>query len=326
MKCLAFVVLAVAVSLAPAIVVGQVPAPPAEEGPLMPGPALPGPMLSSPGYPSSVPMIAGPAAGSAVTSTTPIFSPPLNSGPIAGTISGSQPAPPPPPVFRTCDIVRADLLHGKNYRLTEYSPLVDGKFHFEIETPWGVIPAQGMAMLELRLRELPAIEYGSRIAEKNPQFVEGIVQVAEKTPVGAYYLVTDPVQSLRYMASGLKRIATSDFSPGGRRANCEARRRIACLLCCDPETHNPVLDALLCEMSTSGCVGWLGADAVLNFGLPGLGDLAANAEFRKMCAMRSTREIQAELDSQLNELQIPESSRHRRAQLLSVSGPPALDF
>src|SRR5690606_29053346 len=57
-------------------------------------------------------------------------------------------------VYRTSDVIRADLLSGKNYRLAEYTPLIDYRFRFEIETPWGVIPAHGMAMLELRLREL----------------------------------------------------------------------------------------------------------------------------------------------------------------------------
>jgi hypothetical protein len=212
-------------------------------------------------------------------------------------------------VFRTCDVVRPELMRGVNYRLGEYAPLVDFKFQFEIETLWGTIPAQGMAMLGLRLRELKSIEYASRIAQKNPMFVEGVVQVAAKTPEGAYLLVTDPVDSIRRTAIGLKRIVQAKWSPGGERANCEARRRLACLVACDPETHNSVLQCLLDDMSANASVGWLAADVALNFGLPGLGVVPANAEFKRMMAMKSTREIQADLDASLIALGVPDATR-----------------
>lgn len=212
-------------------------------------------------------------------------------------------------VFRTADVVRPDLMRGANYRLAEYAPLVDFKFQFEIETPWGTIPAQGMAMLALRLRELKSIEYGSRIARKNPLFVEGAVQVAAKTPEGAYLLVTDPIDSVYRTAVGLKRMVLAKWSPNGERANCEARRRLACLLLCDPESHNPALQCLLDDMSANASAGWLTADVALNFGLPGLGTLAANAEFKRMMAIKSTREIQADLDAALGALGIPDAAR-----------------
>jgi hypothetical protein len=212
-------------------------------------------------------------------------------------------------VFRTADIVRPDLVRGVNYRLAEYAPLVDFRFQFEIETPWGTIPAQGMAMLGLRLQELKAIEYGSRIARKNPMFVEGAVQVACKTPEGAYLLVTDPIDSVYRTAVGLQRIVLAKWSPNGERANCEARRKLACLLACDPESRNPALRCLLDDMSANASAGWLTADVALNFGLPGLGALAANAEFKRMMAMKSTREIQADLDAALIALGIPGASR-----------------
>ncbi len=212
-------------------------------------------------------------------------------------------------VFRTADVVRPDLVRGVNYRLGEYAPLVDFKFQFEIETPWGTIPAVGMAMLGLRLRELKSIEYGSRIVHKNPLFVEGAVQVAAKTPEGAYLLVTDPIESVYRTAVGLKRIVLAKWSPGGERGNCEARRKLACLLVCDPETRNPVLQCLLDDMSANASAGWLTADVALNFGLPGLGALAANAEFKRTIAIKSTREIQADLDASLIALGVPEAAR-----------------
>ena len=215
----------------------------------------------------------------------------------------------PPLVFRTADIVRPDLLRGTNYRLGEYAPLVDYRFQFEIETTWGTIPAQGMAMLGLRLCELKSIEYGSRIAHKNPMFVEGAFQVAAKTPEGAYLLVTDPIDSVYRTAVGIKRIVLARWSPNGERANCEARRRLACLLSCDPETRNPVLLCLLDDMSANAAAGWLTADVALNFGLPGLGALAANAEFKRSMAMKSTREIEADLDASLIALGVPPAIR-----------------
>ncbi len=238
--------------------------------------------------------------------------------PVSDSTAGGPQAPTPPPssntapagpplVFRTADVVRPDLMRGDNYRLSEYAPLVDYKFQFELETPWGTIPAHGMAMLGIRMCELKSIEYGSRIAHKNPMFVEGVAQVACKTPLGAYILVTDPIDSLYRTAEGLKRIAVAKWSPGGVRANCGARRKLACLLVCDPESHNPVLSCLLDDMSANATAGWLGADAALNVGLPGLGFLAANAEFKQMMAFKSTREIQTDLCASLTALGIPET-------------------
>jgi hypothetical protein len=226
----------------------------------------------------------------------------------------AQPTPGAPPgapalVFRTADILRPDHLRGPNYRLGEYTPLVDYNFEFEIETPWGKIPAHGMAMLALRLRELKSIEYAARIAHRNPMFAEGLAKVACDTPVGAYILVTDPIDSIYRTAVGFKRIVVAKWSPNGERANCEARRRLACLLCCDPETRNPVLLSMLDDMSANLTAGWLTADVALNFGLPGLGIPAANAEFKKMMAIKSTREIEADLNAELISLGIPDSVR-----------------
>ena len=84
--------------------------------------------------------------------------PPPAAAPVSDSTAGGPQAPTPPPpsntapagpplVFRTADVVRPDLIRGANYRLSEYAPLVDYKFQFELETPWGTIPAHGMAML-----------------------------------------------------------------------------------------------------------------------------------------------------------------------------------
>jgi hypothetical protein len=213
-------------------------------------------------------------------------------------------------VFRTREIVRPDLLRGKNYRLAEYTPLVDFNFRFEIETPWGTIPAHGMAMLEVRLRELCSLDYAQRIADKNPMFTEGFAQGICNTMQGSYILVTDPIGSARRTAQVLKRWALVKKT-GGCKANCESRRRLACLVGCDPETRNEPLACLLDEMSVNATGGWLTVEVGLNFGLPGLGFLPANTQFKAIMAHRSTLEIQADLDHDLIELGIPEAARTR---------------
>jgi hypothetical protein len=213
-------------------------------------------------------------------------------------------------VFRTRDIVRPDLLRGKIYRLAEYTPLVDFNFRFEIETPWGTIPAHGMAMLDLRLRELCSLEYAQRIADKNPMFSEGFAQGICNTMQGTYILVTDPIGSAKRTAQVLKRWVLVKKT-GSCKANCESRRRLACLVGCDPETRNEPLCCLLDEMSVNAGGGWLTVEVGLNFGLPGLGFLPANTQFKAIMAHRSTLEIQADLDHDLIELGIPEASRTR---------------
>jgi hypothetical protein len=248
-----------------------------------------------------------PAPGESAQPGPPIATPP-GVTPQNATPPSAVPVA-PTLVFRTADIVRPDHLRGPNYRLGEYAPLIDYNFRFELETPWGIVPAHGMAMLALRLRELKSIEYASRIAQKNPMFAEGLAKVACDTPAGAYIIVTDPVDSLYRTAVGLKRIVLAKWSPGGVRANCEARRKLACLLCCDPESRNPVLSCMLDDMSANLTAGWLTADVALNFGLPGLGVAAAEAEFKKMMAFKSTREIAVELDTQMTALGVPDSPR-----------------
>ena len=229
-----------------------------------------------------------------------------------GKVADVAPKPIPASlVYRTRDIVRPDLLRGKYYRLAEYTPLVDYNFRFEIETPWGTIPAHGLAMLDVRLRELCALEYASRIADKNPMFSEGFAEAICHTPQGAYIFATDPIGSVKRTAQVLKRWACCKKMPGGCKANCEARRRLACLVGCDPETRNEPLACLLDEMSVNASGGWLTVEVGLNFGLPGLGFLPANTEFKKTMEHRSTLEIQADLDRDLIDLGIPEASRTR---------------
>ncbi len=232
-------------------------------------------------------------------------------GKSAPVVDDSLKAIPASLVYRTRDIVRPDLLRGKYYRLAEYTPLVDYNFRFEIETPWGTIPAHGMAMLDVRLRELCALEYASRIADKNPMFSEGFAEAICHTPQGAYIFATDPIGSVKRTAQVLKRWACCKKMPGGCKANCEARRRLACLVGCDPETRNEPLSCLLDEMSVNASGGWLTVEVGLNFGLPGLGFLPANTEFKKTTEHRSTLEIQADLDRALIELGIPDASRTR---------------
>ncbi|HEV3298739.1 MAG TPA: hypothetical protein VG055_03825, partial [Planctomycetaceae bacterium] len=302
---------------------------PAMTAPTVTDPAMPAPTMVDPAMPGET--LLNPDGTPFSGSLTPVpegAGLPSNPGPPRLRMSeakekgkdiGKDPKPiaegvkpiPASLVFRTRDIVRPDLLRGKNYRLADYTPLVDFNFRFEIETPWGTIPAHGMAMLDLRLRELCSLEYGSRIAEKNPMFSEGFAQAICHTPQGAYIFATDPIGSVRRTGQALKRMALYKKSPGGCKANCEPRRRLACLIGCDPETRNEPLQCLLDDMSINASGGWLTVEVGLNFGLPGLGFLPANTEFKKMMEHRSTLEIQLDLDTALTELGVPEASRTR---------------
>jgi hypothetical protein len=142
-------------------------------------------------------------------------------------------------------------------------------------------------------------------------FSEGFAQAICHTPQGAYIFATDPIGSVRRTGQALKRMALYKKSPGGCKANCEPRRRLACLIGCDPETRNEPLECLLDDMSINASGGWLTVEVGLNFGLPGLGFLPANTEFKKMMEHRSTLEIQLDLDTALAELGVPEASRTR---------------
>lgn len=89
-----------------------------------------------------------------------------------GACSQAPKAPPTPaarlrgepaPVFRAGDVLPREVLRGANYEIEDRVEIKDYGFVFRIRTRYGVIPALGREMLELRLREMGAIERAARL-------------------------------------------------------------------------------------------------------------------------------------------------------------------
>jgi len=69
----------------------------------------------------------------------------------------------PAPTFLVQQVLEPRLLRGPNYQIDPTVPVMDYGYLFKIRTSYGVIPAHGLAMLELRLREMHSIALAERL-------------------------------------------------------------------------------------------------------------------------------------------------------------------
>ena len=72
------------------------------------------------------------------------------------------------PTFRVSEVLPASIIRGPNYQIEEFVPVVDYGYQFRIRSAFGIIPAHGTDMLELRLREINAI-HRAYVARDAPQ-------------------------------------------------------------------------------------------------------------------------------------------------------------
>src|SRR5690606_22041018 len=73
-------------------------------------------------------------------------------------------------VYRAADILPRELLRGPNYEIEPEVALRGYWYDFRLKTEWGVLPARGMGMLEVRIREMHAVERARKMS-RDPQFV-----------------------------------------------------------------------------------------------------------------------------------------------------------
>src|SRR5258708_3687738 len=99
------------------------------------------------------------------------------------------------PTFRASDLLVSEVLRGPNYEIEEFVQVEHYKYFFKIHTEWGTVPAHGMNMLELKLREMYAIENARKWA-KDPQFVQAVFTMVKNTPQGVRLLLTEPEGAL----------------------------------------------------------------------------------------------------------------------------------
>jgi hypothetical protein len=153
-------------------------------------------------------------------------------------------------------------------------------------------------MLEQRLREMYAIENARKLVN-DPQLVKGVLETLKETPQGVKVLLTDPAGTILRAPKGFQRMASNLLDPQNKRAGGEERRRFATQIGCDPETTNPVLIALLDDLSIRKSIGKTGTNLGLHVALPGLGLLATTQDFKEQLVKQSPSEINAAIENEL---------------------------
>lgn len=213
-------------------------------------------------------------------------------------------------VFQARDLLKPEVLRGPNYEVEPEVTLQGEFFLFRLRTPWGPIPALGMNMLEVRIREMYAIDR-LRELSRDPQILQGIFDTLEQTPEGARILLTEPAAALLRVPKGLTRIISSEIDPRDRRAGNDVRRRLAVETGCDPETTNAILKRLLDNVALRKGVGQLVGKIGLSVALPGLGLIPATAQFKEIVAGKLPHEINEMLNAELLQMGVPEGLRRK---------------
>jgi len=224
----------------------------------------------------------------------------------------------PAPTFRASDLLVSDILRGPNYTIDEFVQVENYKYRFNLNTEWGVIPVHGLNMLELRLREMYAIENARQLAQ-DPQFIEGIFQTVRNTPQGIKILLTEPQGALLRAPKGFERMVRGKLDPADRRAGSENRRRLAVEVGCDPETTNPVLKSLLDGIALRKGLGGFATKVGLGLALPGLGLLPTTAEIKEMVATKAPHEINNHIDEELAGFGVPDHVRQQFCREISYT-------
>lgn len=215
----------------------------------------------------------------------------------------------PAPTFRAFELLPVAALRGSNYRIAQRVTVTDYYYVFTIESDFGTIVATSRDMLELRLRELKAIE-AAEVLSRDPHVVAGVVAPMRATVKGFELILTEPLASLERAPRGFGRMVRQYVNSADRRAGSAARRKLAAELDCDPETSNPVLKKLLDEMALEQGAGGLLTRAAISF-VPGLGVLATTADIKDMIVNRPPSAINHELDQELQAAGVEKYVRKR---------------
>lgn len=232
---------------------------------------------------------------------------PVVGSPPRALASGDS-AEEPARVFRASELLPAEILRGPNYEIEEEVPLRGFWYDFRVKTPWGVLPARGMGMLELRIREMYAIERARQLS-RDPQFIEGLLGNVSATPRGVLIILKEPVGTLLRAPKGVEHSLSPMINKVDRRAGSDTRRRLAAEIECDPETTNPVLERLLDQMARRKNLGTMVGKAGLGLALPGLGLLPTMAQFKDAVAHKLPHELNEEMDRDLDLLGVSEEDR-----------------
>ena len=202
------------------------------------------------------------------------------------------------PQFSAKQILPADLIRTSTYEIADNVSVVDHKFHFDVNTSYGMFSVTSIVLLEKRLSELRAIEEATRLGD-HAVAAEGAWETLKQTPRGAGHLFSDPLGALRQTPRGFRKAAANFIDPVSRHAGSLARRKLAANLGVDSETRNPVLKQMLDQLVARKFVGETTTKFALSAAVPGLGTLSSMEGLRETIALTSPHELLLEMDARL---------------------------
>lgn len=213
------------------------------------------------------------------------------------------------PVFNVYQIVPKEVVKGANYRISRQVTVEEYQYVFEVESDFGKFSANGRDMLDLRLRELKAIEEAEKLSS-DPHLVNGVLAPLKDTGKGLEIFVDEPLESIGRLPKGFGLMASQYLDPADQRAGSYERRKLAVELECDPETRNPVLKKLLDDMALQLGGGSLITRAGMFF-VPGLSLLPMTAQMKDTIVTNPPSEINKRIDKELEAADIEKSVRTR---------------
>lgn len=172
-----------------------------------------------------------------------------------------------PPVFSASALLGPDA-QGPGYKVEE-TVGSDGYLRiYNVQTPWGIVAVHGDQMMNMRLKEIHALDAMDRTANSK-QFGDALVRAGLKPVEFAGNLVTHPVDTVKNTVSGVGQLFGS-IGSGIRNAGksqdnvvesvtgaAKQRRIIAYNYGIDPYTDLPPLRDKLDQMSRAAAAGGL---------------------------------------------------------------------
>ena len=172
-----------------------------------------------------------------------------------------------PPVFSASELLGADA-QGPGYKVQE-QVTSDGYLRiYNVETPWGMVSVHGDQMMNMRIKEIHALDAMDKTANSK-EFGDALLRAGLKPVEFAGNLVTHPVDTVKNTVSGVGQLFGS-IGSGIRNAGksqdnvvesvtgaAKQRRLIAYNYGIDPYTDLPPLRDKLDQMSRAAAAGGL---------------------------------------------------------------------
>jgi hypothetical protein len=190
-----------------------------------------------------------------------------------------------PPVLRASEILPADLVSGRHYRVAQEVRNDGYMNHYHISTDFGEMTAYSNANLRKRIEEVAAIAAMAQV-EESSEFTNAMQQAGKMTLTGLENLATDPWGTVSGAAAGIGRIfqgvgesLTGQAPPRSQGEGSQAenligfskvKRQVASKFGVDVYSSNPILQKRLNDLAWASYAGGMSLRLAVS-AVPGAG-------------------------------------------------------